>query len=56
VAWERIWPVLALEVQAPRGRPKLPANLRELIREMAADNPIWGEARIADELLLKLGI
>jgi putative transposase len=37
-----------------RGRPKLPANLRELIREMAGANPIWGEARIADEL--KLGI
>jgi putative transposase len=40
----------------PRGRPKLPTNLRELIREMAGTNPIWGEARIADELRLKLGI
>lgn len=40
----------------PRGRPKLPANLRALIRGMAADNPTWGEARIADELLLKLGL
>ncbi len=40
----------------PRGRPKLPANLRALIRAMAADNPTWGEARIADELLLKLGL
>jgi len=40
----------------PLGRPKLPANLRELIREMAAETPIWGEARIADEPLLKLGI
>lgn len=40
----------------PRGRPGLPADLQELIRTMAADNPIWGEARIADELLLKLGI
>ena len=39
-----------------RGRLKLPANLRGLILEMAAANPIWGEARIADELLLKLGI
>jgi putative transposase len=38
------------------GRPKLPSNLRELIRRMAAENPIWGEARIADELQLKLGI
>jgi putative transposase len=27
-----------------------------LIRRMAAENPIWGEARIADELRLKLGL
>jgi hypothetical protein len=27
-----------------------------LIRAMAADNPIWGEERIANELQLKLGI
>jgi len=40
----------------PKGRPALPRNLRELIRRMAADNPIWGEERIADELLLKLGL
>ena len=40
----------------PRGRPKLPTELRELIWAMAAANPTWGEARIADELLLKLGI
>jgi putative transposase len=39
-----------------RGRPKFPAKLREFIREMAAANPNWGVARIADELLLKLGI
>jgi putative transposase len=40
----------------PKGRPTLPRNLRELIRRMAADNPVWGEERIADELLLKLGL
>jgi putative transposase len=38
------------------GRPPLPKNLRELVREMAAANPTWGEERIADELSLKLGI
>jgi hypothetical protein len=27
-----------------------------LIREMAADNPTWGQERIANELHLKLGI
>ena len=40
----------------PRGRHRLPRDLRELIHRMAAENPIWGEARIADELRLKLGL
>ena len=39
-----------------RGRPPLPKNLRELIREMHGANPTWGEERIAHELLVKLGI
>lgn len=39
-----------------RGRPQLPKNLRELIREMAHDIPTWCEELIADELKLKLGI
>src|SRR5713226_4148932 len=40
----------------PQGRPRLPADLRQLIGDMAAANPTWGEERIAAELLLKLGI
>jgi transposase InsO family protein len=40
----------------PSGRPRLPQHLRELIRQMAADNVTWGEERIANELKLKLGI
>jgi hypothetical protein len=40
----------------PTGRPRLPKDLRQLIREMAAENPIWGEERIANKLKLKLGI
>jgi len=40
----------------PTGRPRLPKPLRELIREMAAENPTWGEERIANECKLKLGI
>src|SRR5215470_9784755 len=40
----------------PRGRPPVPADVRKLIREMARNNPTWGEERIADELLLKIGI
>jgi transposase InsO family protein len=38
------------------GRPPIPIELRQLIREMAVSNPSWGEERIANELLLKLGI
>jgi len=38
------------------GRPPIPVELRQLIREMAMDNPSWGEERVANELLLKLGI
>jgi putative transposase len=38
------------------GRPPLPVDLRALIRRMARDNPSWGQGRIANELLLKLGL
>jgi transposase InsO family protein len=38
------------------GRPPLPKDLRALIRRMALENPTWGQERIADELLLKLGL
>jgi putative transposase len=38
------------------GRPALPKDLRELVRQMACENPTWGEERIANELSLKLGI
>src|SRR5215471_15513885 len=40
----------------PPGRPRIPKELRRLIREMAAENPTWGEKRIANELKLKLTI
>jgi hypothetical protein len=39
-----------------RSRPPVPANVRRLIVEMAVNNPTWGEERIANELLLKIGI
>jgi hypothetical protein len=38
------------------GRPRLPQNIRQLIVEMAINNPTWGQGRVADELSLKLGI
>jgi len=38
------------------GRPPIPPELQQLIRRMANENITWGEERIANELLLKLGI
>lgn len=38
------------------GRPPISADLQRLIVTMARANPTWGEERIADELLLKLGL
>ena len=44
-------------MEVSKARPTAIAkNLRKLIREMAHDNPTWGEERIAGELKLKLGI
>jgi putative transposase len=39
-----------------RGAPPIPAELRRLIREMSRDDSLRGEERIANELLVKLGI
>jgi putative transposase len=38
------------------GRPAISPNVQRLIATMAAANRTWGEERIANELLLKLGI
>jgi hypothetical protein len=37
------------------GRPRTPAEIRQLIRDMSTANPLWGAPRIHGELL-KLGI
>jgi putative transposase len=37
------------------GRPRIPTNVQTLCA-MAISNPTWGEERIANELLLKIGI
>jgi hypothetical protein len=42
--------------KARPGRPSIPADLQALIRRMARENPSWGEERIANELLLQLGL
>jgi putative transposase len=40
----------------PIGRPRVPSDLRALIRRVAGENPSWGCRRIAEELRIKLGI
>ena len=40
----------------PRGRPRIPADLQQLIADIAAANRTWGEERIAAELRVKLGL
>src|SRR5262249_1479388 len=48
--------LLALEIEAPRGgRPRIPREVRQLIRDMSIANPLGGAPRIHGELL-KLGI
>ena len=56
VRWHRAgWRVFWRYKSRP-GRPPIPLELRQLIRRMAIQNPLWGEERIANELLVKLGI
>jgi Homeodomain-like domain len=56
IAWHRNGFKLFWKRKSRTGRPRIPAELRQLIAEMVRDNPTWGPARIADELVLKLGI
>jgi hypothetical protein len=56
VRWHRQGFRLFWRWKSPPGRPPIPIELRQLIREMALSNPSWGEERIANELLLTMGI
>jgi putative transposase len=56
VRWHRAGWKLLWRVNSRRGRPPIPQELRALIRRLAAENRLRGEERIANELLLKLGI
>jgi transposase InsO family protein len=57
IRWHRAgWRLFWRSRSTPRGRPRIPADLQQLIREMARANRTWGEERIAHELLVKLGL
>jgi len=56
IGWHRKGFRLFWRWKSRPGRPPLPAEIRELIVRMARENPTWGQARVADELSLKLGI
>lgn len=56
IAWHRVGFRLFWRWKCRAGRPRIPPELRALVRQMARDNICWGEQRIANELLLKLGI
>ena len=56
IRWHRAGWRLFWRHKSRPGRPPIPLELRQLIRRLATENPLWGEERIANELLLKLGL
>jgi len=56
IRWHRQGFKLFWKWKSKPGRPRLPKDLQRLIAEMVRANPTWGQARIANELSLKLGI
>jgi transposase InsO family protein len=56
IAWHRKGFRWFWRYKSKPGRPVLPKDLQALIRRMALENPTWGQERIANELLLKLGL
>jgi putative transposase len=56
VRWHRAGFRLLWRLKCRPGRPAISVELRQLIRRMATENPLWGEERIANELRLKLGL
>lgn len=52
-AWRQYWTWRSRHRQ-PSGRPRVPLEVRQLVRRLAAENPRWGSMRIVGELR-KLG-
>jgi putative transposase len=56
IAWHRQGFWFYWRRKCRSGRAPIPLELQQLIRKIARENPSWGEERIANELLLKLGL
>lgn len=56
IRWHRLGWRIFWRWKSRAGRPQIQPELERLIHRMAAENPLWGEERIANELLVKLGI
>jgi hypothetical protein len=56
ISWQRKRYQLFWGRKCRAGRPRIPPDLQRLIRTMARENPSWGQERIANELLVKLGL
>jgi putative transposase len=56
LGWQRKRSKLFWRNKCQAGRPRIPPALQRLIRTMARENPSWGQERIANELLVKLGL
>ena len=56
IGWQRKRSQLFWRNKCQAGRPQIPPDLLRLIRKMARENPSWGQERIANELLVKLGL
>jgi putative transposase len=56
IGWHRKGFKLFWKLKSQVGRPRLPEDVRKLIVRMASENPTWGQARVAAELSVKLGV
>ncbi|MGH8291703.1 MAG: helix-turn-helix domain-containing protein [Steroidobacteraceae bacterium] len=56
IRWHRAGFRLFWRWKSRPGRPRIPVELRQLIRRMARENPLWGQERIANEVWLKLAL
>jgi putative transposase len=56
IGWHRKGFTLFWRRKCQVGCPRLPEDVQKLIARVARENPTWGQARLAAELSLKLGI